>query len=130
MADTVDTLLRLETRLNRSFALCVALYLALGVMVVTFAGKNTPFAIGILALLLVLAWLASYVWFAVEVTLTAKALGKGAALFLVWMTVAPFLAILPIPLVSTLIAASPLSLKFLLAGQLRSEIHDRTFAEP
>ena len=42
---------------------------------------------------------------------------------------APILALLPIPVVSTIIQASPLSLKFILAGELRATIHERTFAD-
>ena len=132
MADyTVDATLRLETRLNRSFALCVAFFVAIGVLQIVLTARGSPLRqLGpwplLLLLLLLAGLLAAYIWFAIEITSTAVALGKKPALFLVWMIAAPFLALLPLPVISTIIAASPLSLKLLLAGQLRSEIHDRT----
>jgi hypothetical protein len=76
-----------------------------------------------------LALLPAYVWFAVAATRVARALGKAWGGYLAWLLLAPLFSCLPIPVVSVLLTASPLSLKFLLSGQLRSEIHDRTFAE-
>jgi hypothetical protein len=42
---------------------------------------------------------------------------------------APFLALVPIPIVSTIIGVSPLSIKFLLGGQLQAAIRARTFED-
>jgi len=39
------------------------------------------------------------------------------------------LDLVPIPIVSTIIGASPLSIKFLLSGQLQSAIRDGTIAD-
>jgi len=61
--------------------------------------------------------------FAIAVTAFVLSLGWP---FFVRLTV---LALLPIPLVSTIIQASPLSLKFILAAELRATIHERTFAD-
>ena len=44
----------------------------------------------------------------------------AGAKYVVWILAAPLLAKIPIPLVSTLIAVSPLSIKFLLGSQLHS----------
>jgi hypothetical protein len=41
---------------------------------------------------------------------------------------APFLAMIPIPIVSTIIGVSPLSIKFLLGGQLAAAIRQESFA--
>ena len=39
------------------------------------------------------------------------------------------LSLLPVPFLSTVLQASALSLKFILAGELRATIRERTFAE-
>jgi hypothetical protein len=67
-----------------------------------------------------------YVWFALAAGAAAKALGGTAWHYIVWILVAPFLALAPLPLVSTVIAVSPLSIKFLLGGQLNTAIREQT----
>jgi hypothetical protein len=70
----------------------------------------------------------AYVWFGVSVAAAVHRLGRGKGLYVAWLVAAPVLwIVLPIPVLSTVILASPLSLKMLLSRQLRSEIHDRTF---
>jgi hypothetical protein len=44
----------------------------------------------------------------------------------VWILASPILALVPIPLVSRVIAVSPLSIKFLLGGQLQTAIREQT----
>jgi len=128
---SVDQLLAIERQLDRSFVVCVVFVLVFALWPVYLrltdqTSAAWAFPVGLaLALLL----LGSYVWFAVTATRAARALGKAWGGYLAWLLLAPLFSCLPIPIVSLLLAASPLSLKFLLSGQLRSEIHDRTFAE-
>jgi hypothetical protein len=75
------------------------------------------------------AFLAAYVWFTWSATLAAARVGRSRVLVLGWLLAAPVLALLPIPVVSTILQASPLSLKFILAAELRATIHERTFAD-
>jgi len=132
----VEDLLRQETLLNRSFALWMTMYIAVGVLGVFVGARGgIPLTVGValVQLALLLTYLASYIWFIIEVTRTAKALEKRPLPFLAWMLVAPVIGLIIglIPVFSIfaiVIGASPLSIKFLLAGQLRTEIHNRTFA--
>ena len=72
----------------------------------------------------------AYVWFAISIARAARALCKSALLFLVLVLGAPAVAsIIAVPLVSAAIAASPLSLRFVLGTELRTAITERMFAE-
>lgn len=84
---------------------------------------------GGLEIALALALLATYAWFAYAATVAAGRVGRSRALVLGWLVAAPLLALLPIPFVSTALQASPLSLKFILAAELRATIRERTFAD-
>jgi hypothetical protein len=75
------------------------------------------------------AFLAAYAWFAYAATVAAGRVGRSRALVLGWLIAAPLLSLLPLPFVSTVLQASALSLKFILAGELRATIRERTFAE-
>jgi hypothetical protein len=72
---------------------------------------------------------ATYVWFAYTAAAAAGRVGRSRVLVATWVLLAPILALLPIPIVSRLIAASPLSLKFILASELRADIREKTFAD-
>lgn len=72
--------------------------------------------------------LASYVWYAVAAGAAARVLGDAGWKYVVWILAAPFLAQLPIPIVSTIIRVSPLSIKFLLGSQLQAAIRQQGFA--
>jgi hypothetical protein len=123
---SVDALRGLESRLDRSFAACVASYVATSILLIILLGVGHPPAWAVIVALVAAAGLlAGYVWFAVEVARSARALGKGPVPYLLWMIAAPVVALVPIPVLSLLIAASPLSLKFLLARQLRAAIQER-----
>ena len=74
-------------------------------------------------------FLGAYAWFAYAATAAAGRVGRSRALVLGWLVAAPLLALLPIPFLSTVLQASPLSLKFILAGELRATIQERMFAE-
>lgn len=127
----VRELLAVEQQLDRSFLVCVvALVAALG-WVTYLHGVELESAGWGRAILAAMGatLLAAYIWFAWCVGRAARAVAGSRALYLAWVLVAPFLALLPIPFVSVALAASPLSLRFLLAGQLRAQIHDRTFED-
>ena len=68
-------------------------------------------------------------WYAISAGAAAKLLGATGWHYVVWILVAPFLARLPIPIVSTIIGVSPLSIKFLLGGQLQTAMRLATFEE-
>jgi hypothetical protein len=82
---------------------------------------------GGLEIALALALLTAYAWFGGGGP--PGRVGRSRALVLGWLVAAPLLALLPIPFVSTVLQASPLSLKFILAGELRATIRERTFAD-
>jgi hypothetical protein len=127
--DSVEDLLAVEARLDRSFMVCVAALLArLAWPLALRAIEQTGAAWGgVVELGLALCLLAAYIWFAISVGGAARAVGSSATLFVLWVLASQFLALIPIPVVSLALAASPLSLKFLLSGQLRARIHAKTF---
>jgi len=84
---------------------------------------------GGLEVALAVLFLGAYAWFAYAATAAAGRVGRSRALVLGWLVAAPLLALLPIPFLSTVLQASPLSLKFVLAGELRATIQERMFAE-
>ena len=119
---SVDDLLGAETRLNRAFFLCVLVVLA----VVARAFVTTePTSSG---LALFVLQIGCYVWYAVSAGGAAKILGDTGWKYVVWILAAPFLALIPIPIVSTIIGVSPLSIKFLLGGQLQTAIRETSVA--
>lgn len=122
MNTSVDTLLAADSHLTRSFIAAVAG--ALAVMLWTiFAGSGVSW----ISLVLVLAQLGCYVWYALATGEAAKALGDTGWAYMTWILAAPFVALVPIPAVSIAIAVSPLAIKFLLSGQLQSAIREQTF---
>ena len=84
---------------------------------------------GGLEVALAVLFLGAYAWFAYAATAAAGRVGRSRTLVLGWLVAAPLLALLPIPFLSTVLQASPLSLKFILAGELRATIQERMFAE-
>jgi hypothetical protein len=127
---SVEALIAAEERLNRSFAACLGLLLAnLGWAYVDIKTGMPGMLPRLVSLGLVALQWACYVWFAVSAGAAAKRLGEKPWKYVVWILAAPFLAMIPIPIVSTLIRASPLSVKFLLGGQLQSAIREQTLAD-
>lgn len=130
MAERIEDLIRAETRLTRSFAACVVIFLASTIWL-SFIARRTPTGdtdpawVGTASLLLQFG---CYVWFAFAAGAAAKLLGDPGWKYIVWILAAPFLARIPIPIVSTLIAVSPLSIKFLLGGQLQTAIREEGIA--
>ena len=124
----VDELIKRDTQLARSFTAAVAAFLASNLWMLFLAPRGPSGApdVSLITVLLGLVQLGCYVWYAVSAGAAAGAISLNGWLYVVWILAAPFLALLPIPFVSILIAASPLSIKFLLAGQLQSAIHQET----
>ena len=132
---SVEQLQAADSALGRSFigaATTVVLTLAFGLLVApslaTSPGSANP-VWAIVALALLAAEIGCYVWYAISAGAAARLLGSPAWHFVTWILVAPFLALAPIPIVSTIIGVSPLSIKFLLGGQLQTAIRQATFSE-
>jgi len=122
MNTSVDDLLAADSDLTRSFAAAVAGALATLLWAI-YAGT----ALSWVYATLVLVQFGCYVWYALAAGEAAKALGETRAVYVAWILIAPFAALIPIPVLSTAIGVSPLSIKFLLSGQLQSAIRDQTF---
>lgn len=122
MNTSVDDLLTADSHLTRSFAAAVAGALA-AMLWTIFAGTAFTWV----SLVLALVQFSCYVWYAMAAGEAARALGERRGLYIAWTLLAPFVALIPIPVVSTVIGVSPLSIKFLLSGQLQSAIRDQTF---
>ena len=118
----VDALMQADTRLTRSFIVCAAAVLMVMFWWMFLATPEDVESPGGTGLVLLLFQMAAYVWFAIAAGQAAKLLGDSAWKYVVWILAAPLLARLPIPLVSTLIAVSPLSIRFLLGSQLQDAI--------
>ena len=127
MADaSLEQLIAIESRLTRSFTAAVIALLA-NIIYLFFIARSlelTP-----TAMVLGVIQLACYVWYAIAAGAGATAIGENGWKYIIWILAAPFLARLPIPIVSTLIAASPLAIKFLLGSQLQASIRAVTFNE-
>ncbi len=128
MARTIEDLIHAEARLARAFAGYLFAVLSGVAWPMIAAGRvddpTTGWIAASLTLLAVQAGL--YVWFAMAAGAAARALGATAWHYILWILVAPVLALAPIPLVATVIAVSPLSIKFLLGGQLQTAIREQT----
>jgi hypothetical protein len=127
-AMTIEELIRAEARLNRAF---MGYLFAVGSalawpMMIAGQGPDFPVWVGLASLGLVVVQIALYVWYAMAAGGGAKALGETGWHYVVWILASPILSLLPIPLVSTVIAVSPLSIKFLLGGQLQTAIREQT----
>ena len=125
---TIEELQIADTRLTRSFVAAVAGSLA-SLFWAMIVSPRPPGEIILFYLLIGVAQFSAYIWYAVSVGAAAKALGGVRWHYVTWILVAPFLAMIPIPVVSTIIGVSPLSIKFLLGGQLNTAMREKTFAE-
>jgi len=123
-----DALVRADTQLSRSFIAAVAAVLASLFWTLFIAGPQPPGSMSTTTMVLLAIQLAAYLWYAVAAGAAAKILGDAGWKYAAWIVAAPFLAQLPIPIVSTLIAVSPLSIKFLLGSQLQAAIRQEGFA--
>lgn len=128
--DRIEQLIRVDAGLTRSFIGYVAGQAA-SLIWMLFLASPLPggrFEPSLTLLLLVLFQFACFVWYAVAAGAAAKVLGDAGWKYVVWILASPFLAMLPIPIVSMLIGVSPLSIKFLLGGQLQTAIRQESLA--
>jgi len=128
---SLDELFAVEARLNRAFFACVSVIGALLVWIMVMAKSDLPeegtllwVGMGLGVLLL-----AAYVWYAIAAGAAAGVLGQTTWHYVTWTLLAPPVSLLPLGIVSTLIAVSPLSIKFLLGNQLKTEIRERSLAD-
>ena len=128
--DRLEMLSRAESKLTRSF--WAAAVGVVGSMIwalfVTGGQPDAGSGVGQAAVVLLILQVAFYIWFAVSAGGAARVLGDSGWKYVAWILAAPFLAQLPIPIVSTIIGVSPLSIKFLLGGQLQEAIRKESFA--
>jgi hypothetical protein len=120
---SVDDLLAVDSRLTHSFFAAAAGVLA-SILWYVFAGPNAG---PIWFRVLFAAQMGGLIWYAIAAGGAAKALGGVAWHYTAWILAAPFVALVPIPIVSGIIALSPLAIRFLLGGQLQSAIREGTF---
>ena len=127
MAMTIEELIHAEAALARAFVgylFAVASALAWPMIASSISAEPTA-GIGLASIGLLVVQIGLYVWFAIAAGAAAKALGGTAWHYIVWILASPIVALVPIPLLSTVIAVSPLSIKFLLGGQLQAAIRDQ-----
>lgn len=128
--ESLDELLAIEKQLDRSFLASIAALLVVLAwpLLLRVMLQRGAVGAGAASYLLALAVLVGcYLWFAVGVGRAARAVDGNVLAFVLWVLLAPLLSLVPIPIVSSVLLASPLSLKFLLSGRLRAKIHARTF---
>jgi hypothetical protein len=89
--------------------------------------NNLPLALLILAVEL-LAF-CGYVIYLVFICMTAIAVNKPFGLYLAWGIGGPLLSLFPIPIISTILGVTPLIIKFLLSGEIRTLIRLRTLRD-
>jgi hypothetical protein len=128
ITSSVDELIAAESRLNRSMLACLVAFMA-GVIFLNVKTGGGGLTRGLAALVLLCLQVGCYVWYALAAGAAAKILGEARWKYVAWILVAPFLALVPFPMVSTLIGLSPLAIKFLLGGQLKTAIRERPFAD-
>ena len=128
--ERLEALLRAESGLSRSFWAAVVGVLGTIFWTLFVAGPSPDAGSGVAQTGLIIGVLqfAFYIWYAISVGRAAKVLGDPGWKYVAWILVAPFLAMIPIPIVSTIIGVSPLSIKFLLGGQLQEAIRQEGLA--
>jgi hypothetical protein len=128
MAMTIEELILTEARLGRAFIgyLFAVMAAVAWPMIAASFGPEPSANIVVATAGLLVVQIGCYVWFAIAAGAAARALGGTAWHYIVWILASPILALVPIPIVSTVIAVSPLSIKFLLGGQLQTAIREQT----
>ena len=125
---SIDELQAADTKLTRSFIAAVVVQLTI-IGWALFIGPPKAGDVSWFPLVALVTQFGCYIWYAVSAGAAAKAVGAVGWHYVVWIIAAPFLAMLPIPIVATLIGVSPLSIKFLLGGQLQTALREQTFAQ-
>lgn len=123
-----DALVRAESRLNRSFVVAVGVVALWLVWLLFIASPDQMSPTNSTMMTMSAIQLASYIWYAIAAGGAARVLGDKGWKYVAWILAAPFIARIPIPIVSTLIAVSPLSIKFLLGSQLQQAIRHQGVA--
>ena len=128
--ERLEALLRAESGVSRSFWAAVVVVLGTIFWTLFVAGPSPDAGSGVAQTGLIIGVLqfAFYIWYAISAGRAAKVLGDPGWKYVAWILVAPFLAMIPIPIVSTIIGVSPLSIKFLLGGQLQEAIRQEGLA--
>jgi hypothetical protein len=126
-AASIDDLVRAESGLNRAFV--GYLIAVLGSLAWSMAWPALPRSqslnVALVSIMILVVFIGLMVWYAIAAGRAAKALGATAWHYVAWILVSPLLALIPIPIVSAVIGASPLSIKFLLGGQLQAAIREQ-----
>jgi hypothetical protein len=131
---SVKELMRIDARLNRAFYAAVAaiiFYVAVSIFSISPVREprsGSPALALIIVLFLILA-VGAYVWYVVSIYLTATAIKKPTGLYLFWAIGGPILSLLPIPIISNVLTVTPLIIKFLLSGEIRTMIRLRTLRD-
>ena len=128
VVESVDGLLAVESRLDRSFGWAITAFLltTFWPLAARTMGVRGHAWANVVWVALTLAYIACYVWFAFAAGAAATRVGRSRVLVSGWTLAVLLLPILFGGILSALIAASPLSLRFLLAGELRSLIREKT----
>jgi hypothetical protein len=125
-ATTIEDLIHAEAGLSRAFGGYLFAVLSSVAWPMVVAGQELGAALIVASLTLLIVQVGMFVWYAIAAGAAGRALDGTAWHYVAWILAAPILALAPIPLVSTVIAVSPLSIKFLLGGQLQTAIRDQT----
>jgi hypothetical protein len=123
-----DALVQAESRLTRSFIVAAGAVAVWLIWLLFIATPEQMTQSDPTMLTMSSIQLASYVWYAIAAGGAAKVLGDKGWKYVAWILAAPFVAKIPIPLVSTVIGVSPLSIKFLLGAQLQEAIRQQGVA--
>ncbi len=118
-----------DATLTRAFVANIACGAALFVLayVVAATGARDSLAASASQTLILLAQVGCYVWYAIAAGTAAHLVGGTRWHYVAWVLAAPLVAMIPIPVVASLVRISPLAIKFLLGGQLQSAIRAETF---
>jgi hypothetical protein len=128
MAKTIEELIDVDGRLGRAFIgyLVAVIAAVLWPMIVAGSGPEPSGVLIATSLGVLVVQIGLYLRFALAVGAAARALGATAWHYILWILIAPFVALVPIPVFATVVAVSPLSIKLLLGGQLQTAIREQT----
>lgn len=134
---SVKGLNAIESRLNRSFYAAVVALIVYIVINGYFGIHAVAFRNVVLLLIIMAAALLAlggYIWYVVSLSITAKAINKRCGPYLFWAIGGPILSLIPVPIplwgyVSMALAVAPLTIKFLLSGEIRTMIRFQTLRD-
>jgi hypothetical protein len=132
---SVKELMAIESRLNRSFyaaVIAVIISIVLNAYLIAPLLREPRENVALIALAVsigTLLALGGYIWYVVSIYATAKAMRKPFGLYLFWAIGGPILSLIPIPIVSRILSVTPLTIKFLLSGEIRTMIRLQTLRD-